>query len=90
MSISINPDDPSQSGQSQEALEGAAAEPGAGAEEISGGGKTADGMSSHSDWRALARKIEEEKDHSKVIELAQQLIAMIDAKKLDKSPRREP
>jgi hypothetical protein len=37
-------------------------------------------MSCHPGWRDLAQRIEEEKDPSKVIELAQQLIAMIDEK----------
>jgi hypothetical protein len=86
MSSLENPDEPSAW---QETSEDVSAS-GKAMEKTSCRSNGADGMSSHSDWRDLAQKIEEEKDPTKVIELAQQLIAVIDEKRLGKSPRREP
>ncbi len=85
---SINRDESSPSQHSPVPREGPT-ESGNGAEETSGRSKTADGMSAHLDWRELARRIEIEKDPRKVIELAQQLIEVIDAKRLGKSVRQE-
>lgn len=83
MSISVNPDEPYQSPRSQERREGAPVESDANTETSRPGGNPT-GMSAPQNWREVAQRIETEKDPIKVIELAQQLIAMIDEGRLGK------
>jgi len=83
MSISVNPDEPSQSPQSQVRREGAPVESAANTETPRPWENTAD-MSAPQHWREVAQRIENEKNPTKVIELAQQLIDMIDEGKLGK------
>jgi hypothetical protein len=89
MSSSINPDEPFLSPSSQEVPEGAAVESNTNPA-TSDGGKNPANISAPENWRDIALRIENEKDPARVIELAQQLIDMIDQGKLAKAPDRVP
>jgi hypothetical protein len=80
VSNSINSDELFPSPPSQEAPEGAPLEANTNPANIS----------APEDWRHLALRIENEKDPARVIELAQQLLSLIDQGKLAKKPDRVP
>jgi len=49
-----------------------------------------DGIPTDADWRDLAKRIQEEADPQKMIELVQQLIAKFDEEKIRKNLRPDP
>ena len=80
MSNSINSDEPYPAPPSQEVPVGAPVEANTNPANIP----------APEDWRDIALRIEHEKDPARVIELAQQLIALIDKGKVAKTPDRVP
>jgi hypothetical protein len=89
MSSPINSDEPFLSPSSQEASAGPPVELNA-KPAAADGNKSSANISAPENWRDIALRIENEKDPARVIELAQQLIDMIDQGKLAKAPDRVP